>query len=125
MLASVLAGAVEAAEAPLPEAGSSTIGYPNVPAAMAGLRSSPGVAFSMQNGWTIATDDAAATIWSFAPSGHAAYPSVVKRRLVEDGGATSMKMDVLCQAGKAACDDLVREFIELNEAARRSLAKGR
>ena len=98
----------------LPETESSTIGYDTVAAALQDLRSRPGVIFTTENGWTIATDKAAYTIWSFAPEDYPAYPSVVKRSVVSEGTGSIMKMDVHCEASKTACDDLVRTFSRMN-----------
>ncbi len=110
-----------APSAPLPEASSSTIGFPSVDAALAALRSKTGVELSNQDGWTIANDAAEMTIWSFPPPEHAAYPSAVKRQIVERAGAINMEMNVLCEATKAACDDLVRAFQELNAQMRANM----
>ncbi len=101
-------------KAPLPEANGDTIGYPTVDAALSALHAQPGVVFTVQNGWTIATDDATRTLWSFPPPGNPAYPSAVKRQIVEENGAVHMLMAVQCQATKEACDDLVRSFEQLN-----------
>jgi hypothetical protein len=100
--------------APIPEASGSTIGYPTPAAALDDLKKRPGVVITTQNGWTVANDKAAATLWSFPPPGYPSYPAVVKRELVQQGGAFSVKMDVLCNGSKEACDDLVRTFQELN-----------
>jgi hypothetical protein len=102
---------------PLPESGKNTTGYASVAAALAGLHAKPGITFSTQNGWMIAADTAALTVWSFAPIGHPAYPAVVKRQAVQDAGGTSLQMEVLCEASKAACDELVRTFQQLSERA--------
>jgi hypothetical protein len=96
------------------------VGYPTVAAALAGLRSRQDVQFSEQNGWTIATDEKALTIWSFAPSGYPAYPAVVKRQVVDrQGGGSDIRIDVLCEAKKAPCDDLVRTFTQMTGAVGR------
>lgn len=108
--------------APLPEAPQGTIGYASPAAALAELKTKPGVAITQEDGWTIATERSAMTLWSFAPAGHPAYPAAVKRRVVQEGGAVSVKMDVMCGASKAACDDLVRSFATLNAAMEKSLA---
>jgi hypothetical protein len=77
------------------------------------------VKFSTQRGWTVATDDASATIWSFPPAGDPAYPSAVKRQIVATpGGGSTVQTDVLCEASKQACDDLVRSFDQLNHQVR-------
>lgn len=99
---------------PLAEASSPVIEYPNVAAALAGLHAKKGVVFRNENGWTVAEDAAAYTIWSFPPVGHPAYPSAVKRQVVQEHGGSSMQMTVHCEAAKQACDDLVRTFEELN-----------
>jgi hypothetical protein len=108
------ASSPSASPAPLPEARESTIGYPNVAAALAGLHARPGVVFSTKDGWTVASDQAASAVWSFAPPGHPAYSAAVKRSVVEENGAVRVKMEVLCEASKAACDDLVRTFEQLD-----------
>lgn len=110
-----------APSAPIPEASAPTIGYPSVNAALAALHSKSGVVFTTQDGWTIADDAEAQTIWSFPPPGHPAYPSVVKRQLVVQDGATNLIMSVHCDATKKACDDLVRSFEQLNAAISASL----
>ena len=102
---------------PLPET-ASHIEYPSVPEALAALRAKPGVEISTQNGWTIVTEPARHVLWSFAPSGHPAYPAVVKRDIVEQDGKIAVRMGVKCGATKEACDALVREFIGLNEKMR-------
>ncbi|MBI1684743.1 DUF4019 domain-containing protein [Caulobacter hibisci] len=102
------------AAAPLPEAEGDTIGYPTVAAALDALRSKRGVVISTQNGWTIADDSAAMTIWSFPPVGHPAYPSAVKRQVEGRGRGAQLNMSIQCEASKSACDDLVRAFQALN-----------
>jgi len=109
-----LANAATLSQAPLPEATESAIGYETVKDALTGLRSQPSVAFSTENGWLIATDEAAYTIWSFAPQGYPAYPAVVKRQVVAQGAGSAIHMNVLCEASKEACDDLVRTFAQMN-----------
>ena len=99
---------------PLLEAPNSTIGYLTVEIALTALHSKTGVVFTSKDGWMVASDAAAQTIWSFPPPGHPAYPAAVKRQVVEQAGEISMKMTVLCEATKEACDDLVRSFEQLN-----------
>ena len=103
------------ASQPLPESPKSTIGYENVNEAMKALRSRSGVLFTTENGWLIATDKAALTIWSFAPEGYPAYPAVVKRQAIPRGeNASNIQMTVQCGASKEACDALVKTFAEMN-----------
>ena len=107
---------------PLPESPSSSIGYPSVAVALTDLRAQPRVKFRQQNGWTVAEDDATLTIWSFPPPNDPAYPSAVRRKVVQQpDGASSLEMSVLCEASKAACDNLVRTFEQLNERMKAQL----
>jgi hypothetical protein len=101
-------------EAPLPESSETNIEYKSVADALQALRARPGVLLTTENGWLIATDEAAYTIWSFAPSSYPAYPAVVKRQVIAKGSGSSMVMSVHCEASKSACDDLVRTFSRLN-----------
>ena len=102
-----------AQQAPLPEAETS-IEYQSVSDALTALRAKPGVVFTTENGWLIATDEGAYSIWSFAPQGYAAYPAVVKRWVIPKQVGSEMRMDILCEASKSACDDLVRTFAKMN-----------
>jgi hypothetical protein len=115
MIASSAAG--QATSEPLPEASQSTVGYESVAEALKVLRSESGVVFTTENGWLIATDEAAYTIWSFAPQDYPAYPAVVKRQVVARGSGSSIHMNILCEASKIACDDLVRTFSEMTGMA--------
>jgi len=104
--------------APTPE-GRSQLGFASPAAAMAALRARPNVLFSEQRGWTIAEEPAARIIWSFAPSGHPAYPAVVRRRVVQRNGSVLIHTDVMCGSTKLNCDALVRDFQHLNDAVER------
>lgn len=103
-----------AAQTAVPEASGPAIEYDTVSAALIALKTKPGVAFKVENGWDIATDEAAMTIWSFSPRGYFAYPAVVKRQVVQKGSQVSIKMSVHCEGSKVACDDLVRTFSRMN-----------
>ena len=109
-----------AQETPLPETEQSAIEYKSVSEALAALRAKPGTEVRKQGNWTIAIEHDMNVIWSFAPEGHPAYPALVRRAFVSHDGRISVKMNVKCQAGKSACDSLVREFIQLNEEMRAS-----
>ena len=104
------------AQEELPEAEGNTIGYPTVSAALEALSAKSGTKLTVQDGWTVIEDpaDGLVTLWTFTPAGHPAYPSAVKRTLVNRDGGTHMEMSVRCEAEKAPCDDLVRSFEELN-----------
>jgi hypothetical protein len=106
-----------ASKAPIPESKEGGIGYPSVAAALTALRAQPGVTFRSENGWTIGEDTKNTTIWSFAPAGHPAYPSAVKRQIVPAGAGAELQMIISCEAAKEPCDALVRQFEQLNNAA--------
>jgi hypothetical protein len=99
---------------PLSEAANPTIEYASTAAALDALRAKPGVVFTTENGWTIATDEAAWTIWSFAPADYPAYPAVVKRQAIPQGSGSRLEVSVQCEASKSACDQLVRAFAQMN-----------
>ncbi len=114
-----------AAPTPLVEQPNST-GYATVAAALSDLHSRRNVAFRTQGGYTIATDDAANTIWVFTSEGQPAYPAAIKREFVTASqGGTSVEMSVLCEASKSACDDLVRTFEALDARMAAELRGGR
>ncbi len=104
----------------LPESDRATVGYRSVEAALKALHQKPGVTFRSENGWLIADEDGARTIWSFAPTGHPAYPTVVKRAVVVVDGVTNIQMDVLCEADKVACDNIVIQSTDQRAYQRRS-----
>jgi hypothetical protein len=108
-------------QGPLPEQPDADIGYPTVASALAALRAKPGVEISMVRGWTVIDDRAAATLWSFPPPSDPAYPAAVKRQVVQDGNASSLVMTIKCEASKPACDKLVLQFNQLNDALRERL----
>ena len=108
------ADAAQPNQQPLPEATGPIIGYPSVAAALAALHARSDVVFTTENGWTIVTDEAHYTIWTFAPPSYPAYPAVVKRQVVPEGTGSSIEMSVQCEASKVACDNLVRTFSQMN-----------
>lgn len=86
------------------------VGYKTVAKALASLKQTKGLSFSTVRGWTIVTDEAHLTVWSFAPKTDPSYPAVVKRMVISTGSGSKVTMSVLCEADKGACANLVREF---------------
>lgn len=82
----------------------------------------PGVSINelKPSGWII-VNEPRSIMWSFTPVGHYAHPAVVRREVVERDGGVALEMRALCQADKASCDKLIREFQELNERMRQSM----
>jgi hypothetical protein len=124
----VFVGQSAAAVPPLEESPVSRIEYPSVAAALSALRVKPGVQVQDQGGWIIITEREAnpPVLWSFSPPRDPSYPSVVKRAIVQRHGqpGVDMVMDVHCEADKASCDNLVREFQVLNQRAADALKAG-
>ena len=116
-VAGVLAASAQPAQSPAP----SGIGYPTVAAALAGLRAKSGVKVQEQAGWTVIDDPETTRIWSFTPAGHPAHPAAIRRTIVQEGKDIFVRMGVLCQASKPACDKLVAEFEAMNKAMRERL----
>lgn len=95
---------------PVREQTSSDVGYKTVAAALAALKAMTDVSFSAVRGWTIVTDEAHLTVWSFSPKTDPSYPAVVKRVVTSTAGGSKVTLSVLCEADKTSCDNLVREF---------------
>jgi hypothetical protein len=93
-----------------PDSKSSDIGYRTVAEALTSLKLQKDTSFSMAGGWTIVTDEPHLTVWSFSPMTDPSYPSVVRRMVTSTGDGSKVTLSVLCEARKAACDTLIREF---------------
>ena len=110
--------------APLPEYHRDAIAYPDVATARKALLArADAKSYTDGKGWLVIQFPYEYTLWTFAPETDPAYPAVV-RRIITQGPdkSTYIDMGVLCQASKAACDDLVRRFGELNEKIKASLS---
>jgi len=90
------------------------VGYKTVAEALAAVKQMKDVSFSTVRGWTIVTDEAHLTVWSFSPKTDPSYPAVVKRMVTSTGSGSKVTMGVLCEAKKTACANLVREFNNTN-----------
>jgi hypothetical protein len=101
------------------------IPYPTVAAALESLRAKSGVEVSNQNGFTVITEPATYTLWTFTPAGHPAHPTVVRRQMVREGDDIISRMQVKCEAAKPACDKLAAEFKALDDQIRESLRGNR
>ena len=92
----------------------SDIGYKTVAQALSSLKLEKDAAFSTVRGWTIVTDETHLTVWSFAPRTDPSYPAVVKRTVTSTGAGSRVTTRILCEADKRSCDNLAREFNNLN-----------
>ena len=88
------------------------------------LKSNPDVSIRTERGWTIATSEAEGVIWSFTPSSHPAHPSFVKREVIEKEGSFYINTSATCGAQKKVCDQLVNDFIGLNDDVRKEMSGG-
>ena len=104
ILSAVLSCAA-AAQGSLPEADvSDEIPYSSLEEALKDLHSKPNVAFRNEGGWIVAYASVAIVSWLLTPKGHPAYPSIVKRHIVNRSDSASMATEIRCFASKAACD---------------------
>ena len=112
LIASTMSSGAYAQASPETNSG---IGYESVSAAYEALSTKEGVEGSNQGGWVIFKDRADNSLWSFTPKEHPAYPSTIKRTVVEQEGKLFIDMKALCGAEQLACDELIREFRKMNE----------
>jgi hypothetical protein len=94
--------------------GQTGIGYGSVEEAWEALSSRDDVRISKDSGWTQIQDFEAAALWSFAPEDDPAYPTTVKRTVVDHGSAVEIVMDGLCQADYKTCESVMRRFQRRN-----------
>ncbi|MEO8466582.1 MAG: hypothetical protein ABI640_14655 [Gammaproteobacteria bacterium] len=87
-------------------------GYGTVAAVRDALRKDPKATSRSQQGWIVVAsrDHGAAVEWFFTPEGHAVYPAVVKRTVVESGGVGMIDLAALCETEQPACDALLEDF---------------
>ena len=85
------------------------------------LKSNPDVQVRVERGWQIAEVKSERTLYSFTPETHPAHPSYVKREVVQKEGSILIETRARCGAAKDVCDQLVRDFIELNNRVQKSV----
>jgi len=96
-----------------------SIGYPSVKAALSALQASqdPETTIITFQGWTLATIGKSwnSTMWSFTPEDHPAHPTAVKREVLTKDGMVYIRMNILCEADKPACNTLKADFEQRNK----------
>jgi len=80
------------------------IAYATIEDALKDLHSKSGVTFRDERGWIVAEDLEASTVWLLTPPGHPAYPSIVRRMIVNGPNGAYMNTDVRCLANQETCD---------------------
>lgn len=98
------------------------IGFPSAETALEALKARADVTISEQGGWIIADDKANHTLWSFSTAGHPAHPAAVRRTVVNESGQAAIRMNILCQGEKQACDGLRGEFARMNAALQQAMS---
>ena len=53
-------------------------------------------------------------MYTFTTKGHPAHPAAVCRRMVKEGESLLVKMEVVCDGEKEACDKLRNDFNVMN-----------
>lgn len=93
-----------------------TFGHSNLDELVESFQNDPKAEITMQQGWTVIVvrDEKRMDLWSITPKDHFAYPSAVKRSIVERDGSVFIEMDVSCHAEIIQCDELVEQFVQLN-----------
>jgi hypothetical protein len=119
-----MTGIADAQDNGLPEAKGNVTGYTSVAVALSDLEKRPGVVVSNRQGWVIIEDKQRGSVWSFSAQADPSYPSAVRRTISTEGGAVYVHSDILCEASKTACDDLVRRFGQLDQQMRAALGGG-
>jgi hypothetical protein len=105
VLALVVAPTMAAEGPSAPEAQSSLeIPYASLDEALKALHAKSGVTFHTEGGWIIAYDSSAVVSWLLTPPRHPAYPSIVKRHIVNTATGSEMATDIRCFATQAVCD---------------------
>jgi len=111
--------------AELAPAALTNVGYKTVAEALAALKAMPGATVNdaIPATWVVIEEPEGRGVWSFTPASHYAFPAVVKRRVALRADASVLiETGVLCEAQKAACESLVKEFAALEPGIRAWLA---
>lgn len=113
-----------ASQPALPAQPTRAIGYATVADALASLsaRDGDGTVVTHSDDWVIINQIGAQAQWSFTPSGHAAYPAVVRRTIRRGkNAAVNVETVSLCEAAQEACDRLLKEFEAMNDRIAQSI----
>ena len=96
-------------------------GYVTVENAIDSLTQLPGASKRKNMGWTVIAIESDRSVWSFPPKEHPAFPSAVKRQVIQDTNRIYIETKVSCGATKNICDGLVEDFIKLNDNVQKAL----
>lgn len=104
VLSSLLSYATAAHSDPPKADVSDQIPYSSLDEALKDLHSKRSVTFRKEGSWLVAYDSVAIVSWLLTPVGHPAYPSIVKRHVVNGADGASMATEIRCFASQVACD---------------------
>lgn len=116
--------AQSASQSALPKHPARAIGYATVADALASLsaRDGAGTVVTHSDDWVIINQISAQAQWSFTPSGHAAFPALVRRTIRRgDNAAVNVETASLCEAALEACDRLLKDFEAMNDRIAQSI----
>ncbi|MFV9615074.1 MAG: hypothetical protein ACNYZG_03910 [Gammaproteobacteria bacterium] len=93
------------------------IDYSSVSETLEKLKKHPSSKISKQDGWLIVSliENGNHVHWFFAPKENAAHPAVVKKTITVKDGSRETVILTLCEAPKQTCDDLIKQFKNINE----------
>lgn len=99
-------------------ANESSINHPSVSTTLEMLKKQPSSIISQQGGWTIISliENGKHVFWFFSPEENAAYPAVIKKTIIKKDGGIETIITTQCEAPKAKCDTLIKQFMNMNEA---------
>ncbi len=88
------------------------IGYSSAFEALEYLKKDPSAKINRQDGWSIVSlvEDGSHVVWFFAPEKNGVYPAVFKKTILGE----QTKILTLCEAPKAECDSLRKQFKNIN-----------
>jgi hypothetical protein len=95
-----------------------SINHPSVSNKLKMLKKQPSSIISQQGGWTIISliENGNHVLWFFSPEEDATYPAVFKKTIIKKNGGIETIITTQCEAPKAKCDTLIKQFMNMNEA---------
>jgi hypothetical protein len=100
------------------------LGYSSVAEARRSVANLPGVNSKSLDGWYIVEDPIRKVSWTFPNIDKIGYPSVIRRRVVEDKGKVSIETTILCEAEEIDCKQLVQSFAALDRKLQNQAKSG-
>lgn len=101
---------------PLVFAADSSIAYSSVSNALERLKSNPAATVEKKQDWTVISvdEDGHLATWFFPPEVHGTRSAVFKKLISSKGNGVETQVVSLCEAPKAECDEVARQFKQIN-----------